>query len=83
MRLPVLEWIRSYPARYLGADGGFLYNTVNGQNEEFAATLPGVSGARTLPAVAMGGGGWVAIGWQDPSPEHAGIFVRRFPLPTE
>lgn len=70
-------------ARYLGADGGFLYNTVNGQNEEFAATLPGVSGARTLPAVAMGGGGWVAIGWQDPSPEHAGIFVRRFPLPTE
>ncbi len=68
-------------ARFLGADGGFLYNSVNGQNEEFIATLPGVSGPRTLPAVALGGGGWVAIGWQDASPEHAGIYVRRFPLP--
>ena len=28
------------------------------------------------------GAGYVAIGWQDASPAHPGVFVRRFPLPV-
>src|SRR5262249_45050610 len=71
-------------ARFVTPSGPFGYNSVSGQNDEFVATHPDVmSGARHFPAVAIGGAGFVAIGWQDDSmdPAHHGVFVRRFPLP--
>jgi hypothetical protein len=68
--------------RFLGASGGFGYNSVSGQNDEFLATNPAlVDGSRHNPAIAIGGGGYVVIGWEDTSPTHPGVFVRRFPLP--
>jgi hypothetical protein len=36
---------------------------------------------RRLPAVAIAG--HIAIGWHDESPDHEGVFVRRFPLPKQ
>jgi hypothetical protein len=68
-------------ARFVGAEAGFGFNSVTGQNDDFLAGQPGRTGVRRFPAVAMGGGGFVAIGWQDDDPGHTGIFVRRFPLP--
>jgi hypothetical protein len=72
-------------ARLLGANGGFLFNSVSGQNDDFDATHPAFTGkgVRKAPAVAIGGGGFVAIGWQDDSTDHAGVFVRRFPQPAQ
>jgi hypothetical protein len=67
-------------ARFLGAGAGFLFNSVTGQNDEFDATPSGSAGARTRPALAVGGNGHVAIGWQDDT--SGGVYVRRFPLPT-
>ena len=68
-------------ARFAGGDSGFGYNSVTGQNDEFEASPAGVNGARRRPAVAVGGGGFVAIGWQDESASQPGLVVRRFPLP--
>jgi hypothetical protein len=68
-------------ARYLGGSSGFAYNGVTGQNDDFRASHPTIAGLRAKPAIAMGGAGWVAIGWQDDSDVHPGVFVRRFPLP--
>jgi hypothetical protein len=68
-------------ARLAGASEGYEFNSVTGQNDDFLASLPGVTGARRRPAVAIGGGGFVAVGWHDDSTEHAGVYVRRFPLP--
>ncbi len=68
-------------ARFVGGDAGFGFNSVSGQNDEFEASVPGVNGARKLPAVAVGGGGFVAVGWQDESAAQPGVVVRRFPLP--
>jgi hypothetical protein len=68
-------------ARFVGAEEGFGFNSVTGQNDDFPAGQPGPPRVRRFPAVAMGGGGFVAIGWQDDDPGHTGIFVRRFPLP--
>jgi hypothetical protein len=68
-------------ARFVGGDQGFGYNSVSGQNDEFEASSPEVQGDRHRPAVAVGGGGFVAIGWQDASATHSGVYVRRFPLP--
>lgn len=68
-------------ARFIGGDAGFGYNSVSGQNDEFEASARGVAGARRRPAVAVGGGGFVAIGWQDEAASQAGLVVRRFPLP--
>lgn len=68
-------------ARFAGGSTGFGYNHVTGQNDAFSAAHPGVVGQRHLPAVAIGGGGFVAIGWQDDSQGHPGVYVRRFPLP--
>lgn len=68
-------------ARFVGAESGFGFNSVTGQNDDFLAGQPGAPRLRRFPAVAMGGGGFVAIGWQDDEPGHTGIFVRRFPLP--
>jgi hypothetical protein len=69
-------------ARFVGADSGFLYNSVTGQNDEFAATHPDIQAPRQGPAIAVGRAGFVAIGWEDQSVEHAGVYVRRFPLPA-
>jgi hypothetical protein len=68
-------------ARFVEADGGFGYNSVSGQNDEFEASLAGESGARRKPAVAIGGAGFVAIGWEDTAASQPGVVVRRFPLP--
>jgi hypothetical protein len=74
-------------ARFLGDVSGFLFNSVTGQNGEFTASPIGVGGARSRPALAVGGNGHVAIGWQDDAQGAApatgpGVYVRRFPLPT-
>jgi hypothetical protein len=68
-------------ARIVGGDSGFGYNSVSGQNDEFEASVPGAVGERRRPAVAIGGGGYVAIGWQDEAAAQPGLVVRRFPLP--
>jgi hypothetical protein len=67
-------------ARFVGATAGFGYNSVSGQNDEFVATDPLSPGDRHLPAVAMST--YTAIGWEDHAMAHAGIWVRRFPLPA-
>ena len=69
-------------ARYIGGDSGFGYNFVTGQNADFRATHPAITTARTGAAVAIGGDGFGAIGWQDTSAEHPGVYVRRFPMPN-
>jgi hypothetical protein len=72
-------------ARFIGGTSGFGYNSVTGQNDAFRASTadpPGKLGTRSAPAVAIGGAGYVAIGWQDEDPTHHGLFVRRFPLPV-
>jgi len=70
-------------ARFMKADKGFGFNHVTGQNDDFPATHPAVETVRAAPAVAVGGDGYVAFGWQDTStdPVFAGIRVRRFPIP--
>jgi hypothetical protein len=69
-------------ARIVNADKGFGFNSVTGQNDEFEASQTYVSGHRTSPAVAIGGGGYIVIGWQDDSMASPGIWARRFPLPN-
>lgn len=70
-------------ARNVGGSTGFVYNSVTGQNDAYDAAHPGhLQGVRRSPMVAIGGGGAVAIGWQDDNPAYPGIYVRRFPLPT-
>jgi hypothetical protein len=68
-------------ARFVGGSTGFVFNNVNGQNSDFLASAAGVSGARRKPVVAAGGDGYIAMGWEDQSAAHTGVFVRRFPLP--
>lgn len=69
-------------ARFVGGSSGFRFNSVTGQNDEFSATQASIpEGVRRLPALTIGGGGYVAIGWQDDSDLHPGVYVRRFPLP--
>lgn len=69
-------------ARYVGTAGGFGFNNVNGLNDDFLASHPGISHERLAPAVAVGK--HVAIGWQDPNDgEPRGMIVRRFPLPRK
>jgi hypothetical protein len=68
-------------ARYLGADGGFRFNSVTGQNDDHLASHPAIAGSRSRPSIAIGGDGFVAIGWSDSSPSHPGVYLRRFPLP--
>lgn len=72
-------------ARFIGAASGFGYNSVTGQNDAFLASLPdapGNPGIRSAPAIAIGGKGFVAIGWQDDNTMHHGVYIRRFPLPA-
>jgi hypothetical protein len=73
----------SIAARFVGGDAGFGYNSVTGQNDEFAAGHPMIAAERHRPAIAVGGDGYVVIGWQDESDAHHGVYVRRFPRPAE
>ena len=73
----------SISARFVGGDVGFGYNSITGQNDEFPAAHPAILAERHRPAIAVGGDGYVVIGWQDDSEEHHGIYVRRFPKPAE
>ncbi len=73
----------SISARFVGAGTGFGYNSITGQNDEFPAAHPAIAAERRRPAIAVGGDGYVVIGWQDESEEHHGIYVRRFPKPAE
>ncbi len=70
-------------ARFMKADKGFGFNHVTGQNDDFKASHPAVNTVRAGPAVAIGGAGFVAFGWQDTSTDEAfaGVRVRRFPIP--
>ncbi len=68
-------------ARFVGGAAGFGYNSVSGQNDDFIATDPGTAGDRYLPAVTMGA--YTAIGWEDHSTTHSGVYVRRFPPPVD
>lgn len=67
-------------ARFLGGAGGFAYNSVNGQNDEFLATDLQLVSDRRRPAVALGS--YAIVGWEDRDPGHPGVYVRRFPAPT-
>lgn len=66
-------------ARLVDTATGFLPNSVTGQPDLFAASYPNLPGDRKLPAIAVGE--LIAIGWQDDSDAHRGVFVRGFPLP--
>ena len=75
----------SIRARFVGGSTGFLFNSVTGQNDDFLAShpMPGLPGSRRAPTVAIGGGGFVAMGWQEEAQARSGIYVRRFPLPAQ
>ncbi len=69
-------------ARLLGGSAGFLFNSVDGQDSEFAASIA-TGRKRTSPTIAVGGAGPnIAIGWEDDASTDPGIYGRRFPLPT-
>lgn len=63
--------------RLLGGDGGFLFNAVTGQNDDFVITRSAV--APKKPAIALGS--YLVFGWEDLSAPAPGLYVRRFPLP--
>ena len=65
--------------RAIGGSSGFLFNPIDGQTDEFQASIAtGVT--RENPTVAIGGSGpWVAIGWDD----GTAVYARRFPTSTE
>ena len=73
----------SLAARFVGGDVGFGYNSVSGQNDEFAVATAMFATELHRPAIAVGGDGYVVIGWQDESEAHHGVYVRRFPKPAE
>lgn len=66
-------------ARFIGEKTRFLFNSIDGKNGAFPASHLGIQGSRHRPAVAIGK--YVALGWEDSSDMHSGVFVRRFPLP--
>jgi len=68
-------------ARLLDASSGFDFNNVDGQNDEFQASVAD-GRTRVSPSVAIGGSGpFIAIGWADTTTGDPGIYGRRFPLP--
>ena len=71
-------------ARFLGGTSGFLFNNVDAQSDEFQASAV-ASRTRANPTAAIGGTGpFVAIGWEDTTPDSkAGIYGRRFPVPSQ
>jgi hypothetical protein len=68
-------------ARFVGSASGFGFNSVSGQNDEFLASDPKVTGDRHGPAVALGS--FAVVGWEDRAADHHGVYVRRFPAPTQ
>ncbi|MBM4357570.1 MAG: hypothetical protein FJ096_05605 [Deltaproteobacteria bacterium] len=81
----VAAWVAadgSIWSRIVGESSGFGFNNVNGQNDAFLASHPGIGHTRVGPAVAVGD--FVAVGWQDTSTaDPHGMIVRRFPLPAQ
>ena len=73
----------SISARFVGGNAGFGYNSITGQSDEFPAAHPSFATELRRPAIAVGGEGYVVIGWQDESEAHHGVYVRRFPKPAE
>lgn len=68
-------------ARFVGGSGGFGYNSVTWQNDEFIVTDPVFTGGdRHRPAVALGQ--YAVVGWEDWATDHPGVYVRRFPPPV-
>jgi hypothetical protein len=71
----------------LGDGSGYLFNTIDGQINEFpVSATPGR--ARANPTVVVGGTGPnIAFGWEDQSApagsDQPGIIGRRFPPPTQ
>ncbi len=65
-------------ARFADKDGGYLFNSLTGQNTDFAVTPAG--GAPKGPAVAISGGR-VVFGWTNATASPPGIYIRPFPLP--
>jgi hypothetical protein len=71
-------------ARFVGGGNDrFLRNHVNGTLDDFLASHPGIVGSRIHVDVAIGGAGFVAVGWADDSDTHPGLHVRRLPLAAE
>ncbi|MEO8877886.1 MAG: hypothetical protein ABI461_19990, partial [Polyangiaceae bacterium] len=70
-------------ARLIGGASGFLFNNVDGQSDEFKASAED-GRQRANPTAAVGGAGpYITIGWEDTTPDaNAGIYTRRFPLPS-
>lgn len=69
-------------ARFAGGATGYLPNNVDGQDQEFQASLTDGK-TRTNPVVVGGGAaGAVIIGWEDKSSARAGIVGRFFPAPS-
>jgi hypothetical protein len=64
-------------ARLVGPDGGFLFNPISGQNDDFPVTQ--ASAAPKKPTMAVGD--YLVFGWEDLSAAQPGMYVRRFPLP--
>lgn len=64
--------------RLLGADGGFLFNAITGQNDDFVITRD--TAAPKKPAIAIGS--YIVFGWEDVGGSAPGMYVRRFPLPN-
>lgn len=83
----VAAWVDSTSgavrARFIGGSSGFLFDNVDGQSDEFQASLAD-SRTRANPAAVIGGAGpYVTIGWEDTTADaNAGIYTRRFPLPS-
>jgi hypothetical protein len=71
-------------ARLLGGTGGFLFNNVDAQNGEFQASVADGRTRANPTAVVGGAGAAVAIGWEDNTNDgRAGVYGRRFPLPSQ
>jgi hypothetical protein len=82
----VVAWLdttsNQIESRILGGSSGFLFNNVDGQDDEFQVSI--ASHARNNPTVTIGGAGqYIAYGWEDGNSTAPGIYARRFPVPTE
>jgi hypothetical protein len=83
----VVAWLdapnKAIRARLLGGTGGFLFNNVDGQNTDFLVSSAAAR-TRANPVAVAGGTGFLAIAWDDQTPDTtAGTYVRRFPGPTQ
>lgn len=69
--------------RYIRLTTGFPFNPVDGTDSEF--TLGTRAGRkRGAPSVAIGGAApFLAVAWEDQSPQGAGIYGRRLPVPAK